>query len=758
MNSKTSFCNKTIIKNDLKRLWWASVLSAILLFLVVVIPTLDSVNRYSTWYPERTQAWRIDRISNYFTNYSYFGMFIGMGTALVLSALLFNYLNRANAVSCIHGLPIKRTTLYFSHLISGVILLAIPIIIVTPFLISCINDGLSGVEIFKFIYAYAIYSLCFLTFGTFIGMLTGNSASHIIFTVIALLIPLFFTMFFVVVGEQKLYGFYSSTAIQEALLEYVYLFPGKLFDINVLIYFAAIIVSTVLGVVFYNKRGLENHGEVIAFPTLKGVFKVLVGICAGILGFFYTVGMWGTHQLLYMIPFAIVGLLIAHMLAQKSFSLRGVVPSLAVTVAMILAFTGIIEFDLIGFENRVPDTEDVESVRFMGDYVDETFYIHNDKNGTSTEYYYLDVFRPVYSQPEEIELFTTLHKYKIQNRDSFDNNNMFYPYSIPRSFRIEYTLKNGRKMYRSYQLTESEAREYMAPIYETETALMYNYPILDDTEKTIVSVGVSDIRDVTGKAHLKLVGTTEEAQRLVEAIKEDRKNLTFDRYLQKQQREGNTTISIEYTKPGIERFGHSFANNTIRESYNISEDDVNTLRVLKEIGFFENEHLVSVEDVSYVVANVYSMQSNGKYINPALYTSAGKDGAKQVVSYDGPTVSYRAPGDKEITEEVVYYEVAPEIYENPEYVGVVFDSPEDIKQLHEFAIENGTVFPARGASNAVEIKLDFIIENEHGNYEVSKNFWSSTLTLPAVLKNEWKFIDEIVYSDTPLQDMTVYSK
>ncbi len=758
MNLKTSFCNKTIIKNDLKRLWWASALSAIILFLVIVIPTLDNVNRYSTWYPDHTDAWRIERINNNFTDCSYFGMFVGMGTALVLSALLFNYLNRANAVSCIHGLPIKRTTLYFSHLISGVILLAVPIVVTTPFLLSCLNDGLAGLEVLKFIYAYLIYSLCFLTFGTLIGMLTGNSASHIIFTVIAILIPLFLSTFLMFVGQQKLYGFSSTSAIEEALIKYVYLFPEKLFEINVLIYILAIIVSTVLGVVIYNKRGLENHGEIIAFPSLKGIFKVLVGICAGILGFFYVVGMWGTHNLLFMIPFAIIGLIIAHMLAQKSFSLKGIVPSLAVTVAVILAFTGIIEFDLIGFESRVPDVKDVKSVRFIGDYVEDSFYIHDDINGTSAEYLYIDVYRPVYDDPEEIELFTTLHKHKTQNRDSFDDNNMYYPYSVPRSFNIEYTLKNGRKMYRSYYLTDSEAREFMAPIYETKTALMYNYPILDNTEKTIVSVGIGDIRDVTGKAYMKFAGTTEEAQKLVEAIKADRSNLTFDRYLEKKQREGNTTISIEYTKAGIERYGHNFANNTLRESYDVGEYDYNTLRVLKELGFYESEHLISPEDVSYVVANIYSMQSNGKYINPAMYTSAGKEGAKQVVSYDGPTVSYRAPGDKEITEEVIYIEVEPEKYENFEFVGVVFDSPEDIEQLYEFAINNYTAFPTQGAINAVEIKLDFIIENDHGNYEVSKNFWTSTLTLPAVLKNEWKFIDEVVYADTPLQDMTVYSK
>ena len=303
MNSKTSCFNATIIKSDLKRLWWASALSTLLMFLAVVIPTMDATDRYSGYYPDRTEIWRIERIQNSFRDYSYFGLFIGMGVALVLSAMLFNYLNKVNSVSCIHGLPLERKTLYFSHLTSGVILTVIPIVAIMPFLFTCVSDGLHFSAIARFFFTYLIYSLCFLTLGTFIGMLTGNSVSHVIFTVIAALLPLFITFFTAYVATQKLYGFYSSDIALAKLLEFIYIFPDKLMTYRVVIYMFYIAVFVILGLYTYKKRGLENYGEIIAFPKLKGLFKILVGICSGMLGYFYTVAMWNVNEIVAMIPF-----------------------------------------------------------------------------------------------------------------------------------------------------------------------------------------------------------------------------------------------------------------------------------------------------------------------------------------------------------------------------------------------------------------------------------------------------------------------
>ena len=66
MNSKTSCFNSTLIKSDLKRFWWASALTTLLLFLSVVIPTMDAVDRYARYYPDRTEMWRIERIQSSF--------------------------------------------------------------------------------------------------------------------------------------------------------------------------------------------------------------------------------------------------------------------------------------------------------------------------------------------------------------------------------------------------------------------------------------------------------------------------------------------------------------------------------------------------------------------------------------------------------------------------------------------------------------------------------------------------------------------
>ena len=720
MNSKTSCFNSTLIKSDLKRFWWASALTTLLLFLSVVIPTMDAVDRYARYYPDRTEMWRIERIQSSFRDCSYFGMFIGMGVALVLSAMLFNYLNKVNSVSCIHGLPLERRTLYFSHLASGFILILIPIVLILPFLITCMTEGLEGSQITRFFFTYLIYSLCFLTFGTFIGMLTGNSASHVIFTVIAVLLPLFITFFTTYVATQKLYGFYSSDIALGKLLEFIYIFPEKLMTYRVVIYMFYIAVFVVLGLFTYNKRGLENHGEIIAFPKLKGLFKVLVGICSGMLGYFYTVAMWNVNEIVAMIPYALIGLIIAHMLAQKSFSLRGIIPSAAVTVGIILMFAAVIRFDLTGFERRVPDVDDVESVCFTNDYVEERYYYDDPANGRSGEYLFLEVYRPVYKTPEEIKLFTDLHEYKINNR-YYTENGVFYPYNSPRDFSIVYTLKNGRKLYRSYYLSAEEARTYLAPIYETETFLKFNYPILDGTEKTITNVIISDIREITDMRPEKYSGNSEEAVKLIEAIKKDRENLTYDQFLEKKQRNGNTKIRIEYTKPCVEKYGHRFTDAHLSETYYVSSYDTNTMNVLKELNYYDNAEIVKAEDITRATIHIYSAYKDGNYVDPNVALLSSVHEAVVETTYV-PT--------QEVTKE-----------------GIVIEDAEEIRQLYDYAVLNTPIMPVTGYTQAVEINVEFFTVKNGIQYSFCKDFWTNTLTLPAFLKARLNIIDDIPVAD-----------
>lgn len=585
MNFRISFFNKTLFKSNIKRIWWVSALSAICMFLFGTMPFFNEVQYYERQFPEDIST----ELASYFSNGMYYVIpIIGIIAAVCLSALLFVYLNRANAVSCIHGLPVTRTELYFTHTLSALVLLII------PFIINCalwsetfIKYHISADVIFKCLYLYIIYSLLAFTLTTLVGMFTGNTAAQIVFSGVAALLPLFFTGFIVLVCDTHLYGFSSnSEAAMGFLLHYVYLFPDLVLSLSSLIYIAFILIMLFVGLAVYKLRALENHGEVIAFPKLKGLFSVLFSVCCGILGFFYMYTMWSNSNLLLMLPFALVGLIIANILVQKSFTLKGALKPFVASFVILLALIVGIHYDVTGFEKRVPDPGNVLYVEFSDNSVDKAYYLADGE-----KYYFADVFEPKYSTPEEIELFIDLHKHLIENPQHED-----YDYSAPLArkfahysyFNFAYTLKNGSKMYRSYRLSGDEVNEYLSMILETKTYRAYQYPVLDGTEKTYVSATVNDVRSSAEDVEYT---SAAEVEKIVQAIKKDRENISFEKMVSHRNSE-IMTVYLSYEKQLVDSMGNSASDPAVLEDgYSITQDDANTIAVLKELGYFDKAEI-----------------------------------------------------------------------------------------------------------------------------------------------------------------------
>lgn len=673
MNFRISFFNKTLFKSNIKRLWWVSALSAICMFLFGTMPFFNEVQFYERNFPEDIST----ELSSYFANGMYYIIpVLGIIAAVCLSALLFGYLNRANAVSCIHGLPVTRTELYFTHTLSALFLLVI------PFVINCalwsetfIKYRIDASVILKCLYLYIIYCLLGFALTTLVGMFTGNTAAQIVFSGVAALLPLFFTGFIVLVCNTHLYGFSSnSEAAMSFLLHYVYLFPDLLLSANSVIYAAYIVIMLFAGLAVYKLRALENHGEVIAFPKLKGLFTVLFSVCCGILGFFYMYTMWSNSNLLLMVPFAAVGLIIANILVQKSFTLKGALKPFVASFVILFALIVGIHYDVTGFESRVPDPDNVLYVTFSDDNAESTYYSSNGER-----YYIADVFEPKYSSPEEIKLFTDFHKYLIENK----NEETDYDYSTPIArklshysyFNFAYTLKNGSKMYRSYVLTGDEVNKYLSKILETKTNLAYQFPILDGTEKTYVSATISDIRSVSENA---VYTSADELAKIVEAIKKDRENISFDSMV--SHRDSRTmTIYLSYQKELVDSMGNPVAETaTLEDGYNVTQDDVNTLAVLKQLGYFEKSGFHADAD-GMTSATVW-------YGDEGLYYEYIQTVEER--SIDIPeTVEYGSD----------YYP------EHDKYVK--FSDPEQLKELYKLAYE--TASDADYSDNSVYLSIDF---------------------------------------------------
>lgn len=705
MNSKTSLFNKSLFISNFKRLWWTPVLTFIMMFLTSVVPFFDNISYISDIKYETYQR-QVEYVTRRFENNIIVMYVFGIGAAVCICALIFNYLNKSNAVSCIHGLPVKRESLFFTNILSSFIMTVTPALVCCVFFAFKLSTGLAFSNILKFFAVYLLYTLIVISISTFVAMLVGNSAAHIAFTGVLALLPLFLTSFIAYVCSHCLYGFYSTDYMFDGLLRYVYLTPQTLLTYKCLIYIVLTAIFFALSLVLYKKRDLENHGEIIAFPKFKGIFKVAFAVCSGILGYFYSVSMWNIQNLLVMIPFAIIGLIIAHMLAQKSFSLKGIIKSLVATVVIIIAFFCVVEFDLTGFESRVPNADDVESIRFTTDHVSEERYVHID--GVGNNYRYKEVYYPIYDSPEEIDAFINLHKYKVKHRETKDPyvyiGNRFRP-----DVSIEYTLKNGKKMYRSYMLTHNERMEYIAPICETDTFRAYQYPILDGTEKDYIKVNITDLRDVNDTAFMSFDGKDEVSQKIIEAIKLDRRDITYEQYLEKSSNEAVTRIALYYTKPLIDEFGFEVdAREEQIENYTVSLYDTNTIKVLEEIGFYSQPEIKGKEGLTSVTVAISDSYLNYDYYNTSSYPAA-------------ETVEIEEYYDKY----GVYYQTGSDL---------TFTDTQEMNELYDYAF-NTIHTPYNDVESLVRIAVIFTYQDgSHFPTQIDV----SNKTLPQFVKDIWK--------------------
>ena len=137
MNLKVSLFNKSIFKTDIKRFWIASLLYTVMLFFLV---PFQYVARHERFY-NILNTIPDEYIKTSFASATYPALFLGMLCGGVFALMIFMYINSTPAISFYHSLPHRRTTIYFTKLLSGSLLLVLPILINLVILLSAKASG-----------------------------------------------------------------------------------------------------------------------------------------------------------------------------------------------------------------------------------------------------------------------------------------------------------------------------------------------------------------------------------------------------------------------------------------------------------------------------------------------------------------------------------------------------------------------------------------------------------------------------------------
>ena len=471
MRSATSFFDKTLFRSQLKHTWplWLGY-TALWLFLVPVA-LFSELTAYQGSYSAA------DASSLLLSTGVRGGVFISFVFGLFFAMLAFSHLTQSRATNGFHALPVRRETIFLTAYLTG-LFCQVSSILVTFLLGAAVSAPLHlsfwsvsgaamGSAMLEAVFFYSFAALCMMMTGQILAAPVFYFVGNILVPGMEYLLRNFAGNF--------LYGYsghsdivldflspplYMYTEVDIASVEVYennsYYVTAYALDRRSLMIFAAYalagLVIALIALLLYRTRKSEMTGSTVAFPWATPIFKYGVAFCTAValgqLLYFFLFGQYrsgGSDSLpgtiLCMAAAGLVGYFIAEMLIKKSFRVFRTGAKGAAIVALALVLLGVaMSFDLTGYEKRVPDESEIESV----------YYTFSGMTNVTT------------GDADTIRRLTAAHQAIVKNRneqariaDAWDADTLSqsdYGDIEPFSLRLTYYLKDGSQLSRSYSL------------------------------------------------------------------------------------------------------------------------------------------------------------------------------------------------------------------------------------------------------------------------------------------------------------------
>lgn len=555
MPSRTSCFNAALYRKLLSRFWpmWVGVTA-----LACLAPLLVLLNQLQPY---------AGSISVSMAQYAYYMLLtipapaFMMGYALLCAMAVWGYLYQSRSVSLMHTLPVTRTALFVTGCCAGFTFMLLPMA-VAGVLLFLVMSAFGGIAPAAFLQcAGGLVLLALLNFGvaTLCAMVTGHLLALPVFYLLLNFLAVILDFLLCTFTNSFLFGVSTSySGAVEWLSPLIYLYQklgvteirqslpeggsqliGYRFEgMPVLLAYGLVgALLLVAAWLLYRRRASESAGDVVAFRTLRPLFKLGLGVfaalSAGQLLCAVLAQVLGGSSLLLMgvcmVIAGTIGFWIADMLVQKSLRvLKTTAVGAGVMAVLALVVCLAVRFDLFGVEKQIPEKGEIVSVEF---------YLAGVNNFTLTSA----------ANPDAIDLVLDAHrkiveaKAEIQAAESSRADYYFPDYLGPqedgfvwRTFRLIYRLKNGDTLQRNYYLPISRALLEDQDSYAAALERLVNDQevqltrVLYDTIYTPYYTTVYTYRENVENNAVSL--ETADSQRLYEALLEDVKAGRWGRY------------------------------------------------------------------------------------------------------------------------------------------------------------------------------------------------------------------------------------
>lgn len=465
MTSKTSSFkfNNTIFRKNIVRFWPLWVLyTVVMIFLMPV--SLYSRMRYFAFSTETDLAIiEADKTTVLLSVIDNAMNPIPIAVACIVSAVaVFSYLYTTRSCNMMHAFPVKRTEMFATNYISGLLFVIVPQVI--SFFVALIIFGVCDIPNIQYLITWLLLmlgmSFFFFSLSVLCCMLTGHFLGGVAFFVVFNLIYVGVATLLVVLAEQICYGLHSLNTgnIPGMILSpLVYLAQnenlGTDYDmIDMLItevtinggeavglYCIPAVIFIIISVLLYKKRNLECAAEISAHSFVKPLIRWIVTIPVSIgLAYWFSIVFFEGER--YYLTVWIVVLIILswacffvlEMIINKKFKIFKKKRFLewGVCLAAMLVTAGLLEGDVFGLEKRIPQAEEVHGVIISANH------------------------EMVLTEPEEIQRAIEAHQAAINGKTDYENAYYSEEQTTAR-VEFEYFLKSGDSFTRTYYVPDS---------------------------------------------------------------------------------------------------------------------------------------------------------------------------------------------------------------------------------------------------------------------------------------------------------------
>lgn len=577
MRCGTSFYNGTLGKQLTLRFWPLIALYSVIWAIVLPISGLNYM--------------RSGYIGGWVTDIEY--LFRALATPMtivfgVLAAMaVCSHLYTTRSCNFTAALPPKRTALFATHYLTGLLWLVVPVAVMTlmaSFLaIGCSLSGFaSGLAL------VCMQTLFFYSFAVLCGMLTGH----------LLALPVFYGIFNGLVGglwylltllfQEFYFGYPGSLVAVPAWVEWFtpawqlfsYGSPDAGYGMSA-VYAGVGIVFALAAWLLYVKRPMERAGDVVIWAGLRPVFRYGVALCSGLalgsltrlvlgldeLGLAVSVMLWG-----------VAGCFVGQMFLSKSVRVLRYWKGAGAIACACAALFLVMKLDLTGYETQVPEADEVVSVTISGL---DSYPVDTASN-----------FHDIQTQdPQAISLITQLHQALVDQRNTF---NGYYDNST--RFDVTYTLADGTRLTRSYTVYVNEV-----DLDRAGTVTQLAHQLVNDSKLMLLSYefheleangyrptgGTFYLTSDTGNTSTGHDLSTSEAQSLYQAIVQDIQEGNLPRTLFYGYGDVHIDLYWSISPNSFNQLADPYNTDYIPGNYisvEITNQAVHTLEVLEELG------------------------------------------------------------------------------------------------------------------------------------------------------------------------------